>query len=132
MSQWIARFDTPEAVVDAPATSATPTAATAQRAPPGPRGLARFIAHFRMLLDPLRTPERLFARYGDVVQLNAEVCLLRSPDLVEPIVRDYYSFGKDFSKTYRDAAATFWGNSILVSNDSDWLRQRRILQRALR
>jgi len=84
-----------------------------------------------MILDPLGTPVKLFARYGDVVRLNQAVCLVCNPDLVEPIVRDYYAFGKDFSQTYREAAATFWGNSILVSNDADWLRQRRILQRAV-
>ena len=138
MSQWIARHETQEGLDAQDAARPLPAHSPQCASPhsirsdlPGPRGLARVFAHLRMIWDPLGTPERLFARYGDLVRLDAKVCLLRNPDLVEPIVRDYYAFGKDFTQTYREAATTFWGNSILVSNDADWLRQRRILQRAL-
>jgi cytochrome P450 len=100
-------------------------------APAGPTRIGRLVCHARMLLDPLRRPERLFARYGDLVQLNDRLCVVRSPELVEPLLRDYFAFGKEFSRTYQDAARLFWGNSILLSNGEDWLRQRRILQNAL-
>jgi cytochrome P450 len=141
MSQWIAQYESEDGLrpESAPISSPAKTWAENPHAQagadlpqvPGPTGLAAIYTRFRMIFDPLGTPMRLFERYGDVVRLNSAVCLVRNPDLVEPIVRDYYTFGKDFSQTYREAAATFWGNSILVSNDADWLRQRRILQRAL-
>jgi cytochrome P450 len=141
MSSWIAQYEIQDELNTTNAPSQIAAEALGKDVPvlvdadlpepPGPRGLARIYTQLRMIWDPLGTATRLFRRYGDVVRLNREVCLVANPELVETVVRDYYSFGKNFSQTYRDAAATFWGNSMLVSNDAAWLRQRRILQRAL-
>ncbi len=96
--------------------------------PPGPRGLSRLIAKLHMFIDPLAAHERIFARYGDVVRLSGSVYLIRSADLVEPLLHGTHVFGKHLSD---EGAVMFWGRSIVVSNDVDWLRQRRLMQRGL-
>jgi hypothetical protein len=109
MSRWIAQYEPeddlrPEnasaaSLAEIPARNARAAAAPELPHPPGPTGLARIYTHLRMILDPLGTPVKLFARYGDVVRLNQAACLVCNPDMVDPNERDYYALGKDISQT---------------------------------
>lgn len=99
--------------------------------PRGPKGLAKFVTLLRMARDPLTTSVRLFDKYGDLVRLADDALLTRDANLLEEIAKDYLTFAKNFSQTYGEAASTFWGNSMAIRSDPDWLRQRRLMQPAL-
>lgn len=84
-------------------------------------------------VNQLRVFQQMHARHHDIVNVRMSndwsMCLVTHPDLVETIlVTKQKSFTKDaFLKQY---AHDLFGNGLLSSDGSFWLRQRRMMQPA--
>jgi len=101
------------------------------RLPPGPKG------HFLLgVLPDVRKDEldfldRIVAQYGDIIYLrvvNNPVFILSHPRDIEVVLLTNAS---NFVKsTFLRSSEALFGNRLLTSDGSFWLRQRRLLQPA--
>jgi cytochrome P450 len=107
--------------------SSRPSAATP---PPGPRGLPLVGALPLLVRDIYRAPERLRARYGDVVRVpvpgTAELVLVSDPDLV---VEVFNRRATDYGKGEMNYAlfSSEHHLPLPVSDGEPWKRMRRLL-----
>ena len=101
------------------------------RYPPGPRGYPILGVLPQLRSDPIGTFLRAADRYGDVVHLKAgryHGFLLTAPPDIKHVLQDN---ARNYHKSplyerLRDSL----GNGLLTSEDSFWLRQRRLAQPA--
>lgn len=107
------------------------THATCSPVPPGPKGLPKIGS----LLDCGRDLLGFFrhcASYGDLSHFNVfsyDFYLLNHPEIVKQVLVQTNS--RSFSKKQeKDVMRVFFGNGLLTSNGSYWLRQRRLMQPA--
>jgi cytochrome P450 len=99
--------------------------------PPGPRGLAAFVAVRRARKHAIGTFEQWRAEWGDAVMARVgrrALVFLSDPELVnEMLVVRHRSFHK--SRTLRRASVLL-GNGLLTSEGDTHMRQRRLVQPA--
>lgn len=101
--------------------------------PPGPRdSLLGFRLGSRFRSNPLKFLTSLVRDYGDLAMFRLgpyRGCLVNHPDLIrEVLITHRLLFPK--LERHRRTIASFSGNSVFVSEDEQWLRQRRVLQPA--
>jgi cytochrome P450 len=99
--------------------------------PPGPRGYPLIGVLPGLRSDPLRTFLDAADRYGDVVHMKAgpyHGYLLSEPAHIRHVLQDN---ARNYHKSplYARLRDTL-GNGLLTSEDSSWLRQRRLAQPA--
>lgn len=100
------------------------------REPPGPRGPAALALWGRMARNPLRSYERLAARYGDTIMVpygvNGHFYVLSRPEhFAHILVTRQDNYTKPF--TYRPLRA-FLGTGLLTAEGELWRRHRRLVQ----
>jgi len=111
-------------------TDSTPSS-VATILPPGPD--SDFLAEYlpQLQRDWLGFLRRCANRYGDIVYLNLPgmpLCLINNPNYIEDIlVKDNRNFIKDVALRSQTAV---YGNGLLTSEGSFWLKQRRLIQPA--
>ena len=113
------------AVVSGPARS------NASGYPPGPRGYPILGVLPQLRSDPIRTFLDAADRYGDLVHLKAgpyHGFLLTDPADIKHVLQDN---ARNYHKSpLFDRLREVVGNGLLTSEDSFWLRQRRLAQPA--
>jgi cytochrome P450 len=101
------------------------------RLPPGPKGHFLLGALPEIRKDELDYLDRLVSQYGDIVYLrvvNYPVFILSHPRDIEAVLLTNPS---NFVKsTFLRSSEALFGNGLLTSDGSFWLRQRRLLQPA--
>ena len=99
--------------------------------PPGPRGYPLLGVLPNLRSDPIRTFLEAADRYGDVVHLKAgpyHGFLLSDPADIKHVLQDN---ARNYHKSpLYDRLRDGIGNGLLTSEDSFWLRQRRLAQPA--
>jgi len=113
----------------------SPTAAaTRGKYPPGPDSARRvkFAGQLgSMSRDPLGFFTHCARTYGDITglrYLNFRVCFINHPELIEDVLVNH---ARKFHKSRILRASKFlFGEGLLTSEDSFWLRQRRLAQPA--
>ena len=99
--------------------------------PPGPRGYPLLGVLPNLRSDPIRTFLEAADRYGDVVHLKAgpyHGFLLSDPTNIKHVLQDN---ARNYHKSpLYDRLRDGIGNGLLTSEDSFWLRQRRLAQPA--
>ena len=99
--------------------------------PPGPRGYPILGVLPQLRSDPIRTFLDAADRYGDLVHLKAgpyHGFLLSDPAHIKHVLQDN---ARNYHKSpLYDRLRDGLGNGLLTSEDSFWLRQRRLAQPA--
>src|ERR1044071_7832583 len=99
--------------------------------PPGPRGYPILGVLPQLRSDPIRTFLDAADRYGDVVHLKAgpyHGFLVCDPADIKHVLQDN---ARNYHKSpLYDRLRDTLGNGLLTSEDSFWLRQRRLAQPA--
>jgi cytochrome P450 len=99
--------------------------------PPGPRGYPFIGVLPQLRADPIRVFLDAANRYGDLVRLKAgpyEGFLLSGPDDIKHVLQDNY---RNYHKSpLYERLKDGLGEGLLTSEDSFWLRQRRLAQPA--
>jgi cytochrome P450 len=99
--------------------------------PPGPRGYPVLGMLPQLRSDPVRTFLDAADRYGDIVHLKAgpyHGFLLSDPAAIKHVLQDN---ARNYHKSpLYDRLRDSLGNGLLTSEDSFWLRQRRLAQPA--
>ena len=105
------------------------------RQPAGPLGRNRLAVlgrQLRLVLDPIGTVGRRFARYGDayrVPQRGHDLYVFRHPDHVQDVlVSQAAAFDKQHEAFRR--LSVVLGDALLTSDGERWRRQRRLVQPA--
>jgi cytochrome P450 len=104
---------------------------SATRLPPGPRGLPILGMLPALRRDPIGVFTRAVQRHGDVVFFkiaDRRAFLITNPDDIRHVLQDN---ARNYHKSplYQKLRTTL-GDGLLTSEDSFWLRQRRIAQPA--
>ncbi len=101
------------------------------RLPPGPKGHFLLGVLPEVRKDELDFLDRIVAQYGDIIYLrvvNNPVFILSHPQDIEVVLLTNNS---NFVKsTFLRSSEALFGNGLLTSDGSFWLRQRRLLQPA--
>jgi cytochrome P450 len=101
------------------------------RLPPGPKGHFLLGVLPEVRKDELDYLDRIVAQYGDMIYLrvvNNPVFILSHPRDIEVVLLTKAS---NFVKsTFLRSSEALFGNGLLTSDGSFWLRQRRLLQPA--
>jgi cytochrome P450 len=105
--------------------------AVAGGVPPGPRGFPVIGNLLQLRADPIRTFSAAADRYGDLVYLKAggyHGYLLSDPAQIKHVLQDNY---RNYHKSplYARLKESL-GEGLVTSEDSLWLRQRRLAQPA--
>jgi cytochrome P450 len=99
--------------------------------PPGPRGYPVLGVLPQLRSDPIRTFLEAADRYGDIVHMKAgpyHGFLLSDPAAIKHVLQDN---ARNYHKSpLYDRLRGSLGNGLLTSEDSFWLRQRRLAQPA--
>lgn len=107
------------------------TYSTHSQMPPGPKGLPKIGSLLDCARDFLGLLQRC-ANYGDISHfsiLSYDIYVLNHPDFIKQVLVQTNS--RSFSKNQeKDPMKVFFGNGLLTSNGSYWLRQRRLMQPA--
>jgi cytochrome P450 len=108
-----------------------PARGDTSRYPPGPRGYPFLGVLPQLRSDPIHTFLDAADRYGDVVHLKAgpyHGFLLSDPADIKHVLQDN---ARNYHKSpLYDRVRDGLGNGLLTSEDSFWLRQRRLAQPA--
>jgi len=96
------------------------------RVAPGPRGP---LSALPLMRDPLRTLERAFREYGEVVHfrlLNLHIYAIAHPDGIKHALQDNH---RNYTKSFDyQILARLLGYGLVTSEGALWLRQRRLMQ----
>lgn len=102
-----------------------------QKLPPGPRGLPVIGVAPQVLKNPLNFFMEIFQQYGDVVhfQIGAtQFYQLNHPDHIQWVLQEN---NRNYHKSPNyEKLRPLLGNGLIMSEDSFWLRQRRLMQPA--
>ncbi len=103
--------------------------------PPGPgrRSKLRVVAtQLQLLVDPIGTVRRRFARYGDayrVLQPTGPLYVIRHPDHVKDVLVTHAAAFDKQHAAFRLLSRVL-GDALLTSDGERWRRQRRLVQPA--